>query len=271
MAVGVAETASAPLGTPLAERWSRGAWTVVPAPGITGGELDAVACRSPRFCMAVGAGGPGGHALAERWDGRSWSRTPAPLGPGLKGVACTSPTACIAVGSYIEDWNGHRWSVAVAARTVRGQLLAISCSGRRSCVAAGVASDTGTYSERPLVWAWNGRRWSRQAQASAADLIIPTNRLTAVACPSTRSCMAVGEGPGSGISSTNLGESWNGVRWSLQRVPGTGGLTAVACPSTRWCAAVNSALIYKSAAPAAIEIYTNPVRREPPTSGHHSS
>jgi len=44
------------------------------------------------------------------------------------------------------------------------------------------------------------------------------NLLEAVACPSATSCAAVGFATESGVE-VNLGERWNGTRWSIVPTP----------------------------------------------------
>ena len=179
-------------------------WTRLTLPP-DGQSLASVSCTSPSFCEAVGVGRFLG--LAERWNGRRWTvqRTPFPLGAAvmqLNGVACASPSACVAVGFYvaggydrelplIEFWNGRAWAIqptpepdpASAGDPLRkdAALSGVSCSSPSMCVAVGIydfgfgLSDS---SGRPLVEAWNGRRWSLQ-QAPTFD---EGSSLGAVSC-----------------------------------------------------------------------------------------
>ena len=74
----------------LAEQWDGSGWRIQPAPVPSGAQfsfLNAVACTSASFCVAVGfpfdsAGNPVA-TLEERWNGKSWAiqSTPNPA-PG---------------------------------------------------------------------------------------------------------------------------------------------------------------------------------------------
>jgi hypothetical protein len=75
--------------------------------------------------------------------------------------------------------------------------------------------------------------------ASAAS--VTSGSLTAVACVSRRACTAVG----SDVIASVFAQSWNGTRWSQQRVPIPAApyipaLNAVSCTSTMGCTAVGS-------------------------------
>jgi hypothetical protein len=67
--------------------------------------------------------------------------------------------------------------------------------------------------------------------------------LAGVACPTTKSCFAVGRYSVSGGTKT-LVEHWNGGSWSIESSPnpsgGSANLSGIACPSTKSCFAVGS-------------------------------
>jgi hypothetical protein len=100
-------------------RLSGAMWQRVPSPNTTSptNELDAVACRAARSCVAVGSvTGPPvfgdvhreGGALVEIASGGRWNlapplRTPAQVDDSLASVSCPTPHLCIAVGQSVVD------------------------------------------------------------------------------------------------------------------------------------------------------------------------
>jgi hypothetical protein len=115
----------------IAERWTRGRWTVDRIDAPRGGsilQLESVSCVGSSFCVAVG--GNDVRPVSAIWNGTSWKlvRMPA-VGPeesdsllpgGLASVACSSASDCLAVGGDLMDrFNGTSWS-PVVVRTPRG-------------------------------------------------------------------------------------------------------------------------------------------------------
>jgi photosystem II stability/assembly factor-like uncharacterized protein len=94
--------------------------------------------------------------------GKNWSPLAIPTGIDLYGVACTAATKCIGIGS-----NGPPPSY-------------YSSGGGSPFVAAGVILTTDNF----------GRTWVRQSAPTIAGT------LNGIACPTTRSCLAVGSGLG---------------------------------------------------------------------------
>jgi hypothetical protein len=120
----------------------------------------------------------------------------------LSGVSCMSTDACMAVGSYSVGGEGPR-------RPTAG----------------------GTFAER-----WNGANWAIQSISN--DKSPAGDSLSAVSCPTTSSCTAVGNS-GAGM----LVEHWNGITWATQRLPSPKGatrslLSAVSCSSPDACVTV---------------------------------
>jgi hypothetical protein len=216
-------------------------------------ELLAVSCVSADACIAVGQSALPTLTLAERWDGHEWTIVPSPnprnaRGSELTGVSCATASACVAVGdfnngsrdlAFAERWNGKKWTVMRTQDHTslrNSELLSVSCSSSRSCVAVGdsylgLHDNALTLAER-----WNGRKWTMQRSLSPdghADL-------TGVSCPSRTACTAIGNSATKGT----LAERWNGRRWTMQRIPDlrrqneSSALWAISCPSTRSCTAV---------------------------------
>ena len=229
----------------LAAGWNGSVWTQITTPPVTGG-LTGVSCTAAKSCLAVG--GP----LAMAWNGTAWTQqtiaTPGEVSTSLADVACMTTSDCMAVGSYTESsgaqltlaehWNGTAWSVLrtfTQADPLSG-LSGVSCNTATACTAVGAfvtRSDTlATLAER-----WNGRSWRVQPVPDPAGAKV--SALTAVSCPAAAWCMTVGY-TYSGGAQQAIAERWNGSRWALLPVVGSGWLAAVSCTSTTNCEAVGS-------------------------------
>jgi hypothetical protein len=83
--------------------------------------------------------------------------------------------------------------------------------------------------------------WSRTSSPNPSGSTGST--LSAVACPTTTSCFAVGRYT-IGATTKTLAEHWNGSSWSIESSPnpgsGSANLSGVACPSAHSCFAVGS-------------------------------
>jgi hypothetical protein len=97
----------------------------------------------------------------------------------------------------------------------------------------------------PMVSTAHGASWHLQTVPPAPTQSQGSGQLNGVSCPSSRTCVAVGElgavedlGPG-----TTLGELWNGSSWKQQSTPNVRGqyaqeLEGVSCRSVTACTAV---------------------------------
>jgi hypothetical protein len=196
-----------------------------------GGVLSGVSCTSATLCIAVGdwlrpycfyihnrispvcVGSPS--TLGETWmdpagqGNGAWSIQPTPSPKSatlqgksvLTGVSCISSTACTAAGYYIgpvqgatlaENWNGDHWYQPQPAGIYPGMpiiygwtgLYGVSCTAA-ACTAVGRGGGVGLVevSAQP----WSDTVWTVQPSPSLASSV-----LSAVSCPSTSSCIAVG-------------------------------------------------------------------------------
>ncbi len=241
----------------LVEQWSGTSWSIESTPvprGSYESYLQGVSCSSRSACTAVGYYFPNPgptQMLAERWQGHRWTieRPPRPRGArdtSLEGVSCSSATACMAVGHYtirtggekplVERWNGTRWVLELPPNP-RGaslvELLAVSCSSSTACTAVG---DRGSYTTTTVAERWNGHRWKIERTPGHAGA------LRAVSCPTTNSCMAVGDS-NIGYDTYMLAEQWNGHRWTVNPLPTVTNqnqtyLNGVSCASRQVCTAV---------------------------------
>jgi hypothetical protein len=264
-----AVVASIALGVCLARAQAAGAasWSIQrtpTAPGATEGAFSGVSCPSPTACTAVGHFTDAlgfGDTLAERWNGTSWriQRTPRPGGATsslLFDVSCASPRSCTAVGSATEPsgitvplaerWNGRSWSIQPTPRPLANggrvaYLGGVSCASTKTCVAVGFSGNRAGTRGRAIAERWNGTGWTieRTAQPSGAAVSF----LSALSCPSPRSCTAAGYLTNRGGLGETLVERWNGTSWTVQPTPTPTGATlvqlvGVSCAEPSVCTAV---------------------------------
>jgi hypothetical protein len=230
-------------------------WSVTPAPSpatsVNTG-LWGVACTGASSCFAVGSSQRAQQSpkqLIERWNGNAWSTMTNPRGLSaatLSDVACPATANCFAVGSrsgkaLAEFWNGHTWSLmkAPSPRGIRVRLIGIACPTRTSCVAVGSYWPTANR-QRPLAEHWNGKTWAIMTTPTLADGYIA---FSAIACPSAKSCFAVGTRLTGSGNTTTLVEHWNGTKWATMTSANVGGsaagsLTGIACVNGATCFAV---------------------------------
>ena len=237
-------------------------WTSTP-PADVNDSFAGVACASATSCTAVGKHATGGAfdiAIGEHWNGAQWSSL-ATLQPiadtpsALSSVRCTSASNCVAVGAQnttigsaplAERWNGSAWSLqAIAAppNVANALLDSVSCANASRCAAVGQQGDSYQYDMHSLAELWNGTTWSLQSVPQPGFL----SQLSAVACPSTSRCFAVGSTATAAYAPiTLLIDQWNGTRWSRMSVPSTGRYYAsllqdITCVSATDCTAVGGA------------------------------
>ena len=202
----------------------------------------AVLCSSGTACTAVadfttttasgkliGAG--------EGWDGTRWTtqvvtKPVQQLGSGPRPILCfTAPrSACTAAPHWPAGATGVIYGIP-------------SCSSSASCTEVGEYVNA-SGATLPLAEHWNGTAWSFQTVPNPADATPHDGLvLSAVSCPSSTACVAVGSYSNSnGRALIPLVERWNGTKWTIQSVPAGGGrgagLTAVSCSSGSACTAV---------------------------------
>lgn len=251
----------------LAEGWNGSRWrlqtTLMPGRGKTS-ELDAVWCVSASACTAAG-----GYTnsfgtsltLAERWNGSNWALQPTPNAAGSAGgkftaVSCGSAKRCAAVGydanlvgmdvTMAQEWNGVAWRARTTPNpsgAVPTSLSAVSCVSSRECTAVGFYAPGFVRHVLALAERWNGTRWSIQQTAKLPGAL--ESEFDGVSCASARACTAVGSYLSAAGKPLALVETWNGLRWSVQKTPVPAGagatqFAAVSCTSASACTAVGS-------------------------------
>src|SRR5262249_4497277 len=136
--------------------------------------------------------------FAEVWTRDRWRpTTPVRIlgSSSFTAITCSSSRACLAVGDsgiggILETWDGLHWRLSsrLKAPSAVVGLRGISC--RESvCVAAGW--EPRRQGSQALAATWNGDSWTLLRLNTRAKN--SPKGLSAVSCPSTQACMAVGD------------------------------------------------------------------------------
>jgi hypothetical protein len=251
--------------SPLAEGWNGTAWTIQATPvvpGATTGGLHDVSCTAATACTTVGFDGAGTSlTLAERWNGTTWTvqSSPSPSGAttsALHAVSCPTATSCTGVGYYFnstgvgvtlaEIWNGTSWSIKATpnpAGAKRSTFNSVACASATTCIGSGyTVSSAGP--ELTLAEIWNGTAWTVQSTPNPAGA--RNSLLAAVSCPSSTTCISIGNYVSSADVKMTLGEAWTATGgWKLQSTPNPASaagsvLRGLSCAATTACTAVGS-------------------------------
>jgi hypothetical protein len=242
--------------------------------------LHDVTCVLPGRCIAVGnflpvdkdaaSGDPDGdgqaaHTLVESFDGTNWHHLPSPdLGRGgaeLSSISCPGVDDCVAVGFYIparftmqaptypliESYDGKRWRVIPSPSVGPNSVLeSVSCPNSSSCTAVGY--ETTNIGQNPgdsfFIEDFNGQSWTVTSTSPPAGT---NSELDSVSCPSTSSCVAVGNAAPKSDTTVTLPliEVFSGGLWTATTTPaygtGSGILYDVSCMSVGDCVAVGNA------------------------------
>ena len=201
------------------------------------GPLTAIACSSPTSCVAVG----GATVASTANGGTTW--TPQQLeSVALTGVACPSTSTCIAVGSdapqssgcdsgitYSTHTGGQSWtSTPTRCFTPSG----ISCANAARCMVSGTQASGSTNYGAVLRSVDGGNVWRSADVLKQAD-----TGLSAISCPSSAVCVAVGNSTSQPIVRTeDGGASWTGAVPSMPTGESNSYL-AVSCASASACQA----------------------------------
>jgi len=261
----------------LVEQWDGTSWPTIPSPtparnGFRVQNLDTndISCPSPTDCTAVGTyylqsstafNEATLNPLVEHWNGTRWSIVPTPNPDptnaeqdygDLYGVSCPTATSCMAVGqyttrgplapthSYIQHWNGTRWSIVPTSNPTNTRLYAVSCSTATTCIAVGASA-----ANKPLAQRWNDNTWSTLPTANPTDSVY--GPLTGVSCPTLTDCTAVGYdyplNPRNNGHTVSFSEHWDGTTWTILTSPNPTDatdtrLSRVSCPNTTTCTAI---------------------------------
>ena len=191
-------------------------WTSQTIPNSSGLYLEDIACASTHLCFAGGSryatSGAGSNVLL-RWSGSTWAQIPAPE-PGSSGATDT--------------------------------IDSLACSSPGSCVGLGQSATTsGPVSLFGL--ALSGGVWKAVAVSTPGVPSLGYPDATAIACPTSSHCLAVGLGAGISPSGAPISGTFtissNGSSWSAPKlleiqISTPSRLTGMACPAVSTCFAV---------------------------------
>jgi hypothetical protein len=189
-------------------------------------------------------------------------------------VSCPTATDCTAVGSWeevenfgdftsielplVESFNGTSWSMQPLSEPsgLQASLASVSCPTTGACAAVGSTPLLG--SQQPIVATLGVGKWT------VTQLTVPSNAgstaLTAVSCPTSNSCTAVGlinavfefvspllgpTGPGFETAGDPVALEWQGSRVTADApLPLPSGaeaaINSVSCPAPATCGAVGA-------------------------------
>jgi hypothetical protein len=135
------------------------------------------------------------------------------------------------------------WSIQPVPKPANSgdaELSGVSCASTRDCVAVGWRDVPATDSPVPLVERWDGSTWST-VHTPTSTAPGWSGWLSAVSCPSSSACVAVGLAYSHDSTPGPFAERWHGSSWSIERVPELGdaeALDGVSCASNTDCTAV---------------------------------
>ena len=222
-----------------------GTWAAGQVPsGVT--SINDVACANESECVAVGDEGPNQFVwMTSSSQGRGWNlqTTNQFLVPisELTGVSCTTTGHCAAVGpqffqyglvsspgaAYVSTDGGAIWAISTQPGAPTDPM-SVACPTASFCMEAG-GSVIRTSSDGGSTW--------------TASIVPAGLSLTAVSCPTTTDCTAVGA-DSTGATIVGTDDGWQTVHAeTLPTSVGYTDLAAISCPTTSFCMAVGGNLI----------------------------
>ncbi len=240
----------------------------VPVASVDSARLVSVACPAASVCVAVGRYSSSGRqqGLLLSGHGTTWTATRAPLPAGaaaspqasVLAVACATSSACVAVGQYAgassdyallltghgSSWAGRRAPLpADAAGRPAAVLDSIACASASACTAVGSYRDEAGNRQGMLVTG-HGNSWTATRSPLPASATVPGAMLSAVTCPLTTECVAVGS---FSADAQGFMVSGTGTAWTAAQIPppsraaaSTTAFRSIACFSASSCVAVGS-------------------------------
>jgi len=192
----------------------------------TRSRLMAVSCADSS-CLGLGVlGAAWNPPIIDRLHDDKWTisqvvHTSLHNGHWMNGVSCVTEKWCMVVGgrtprphdaahsAFSEVWAGGRFRQYVTANATLGDLLSVSCTSKRNCIAVGDRAVALAVQE-PMAERWDGSRWTL--------ISMPRNQhhleLTSVSCASANFCLAVGVDDVN-LPSVLFTERWNGTSWRV--------------------------------------------------------
>jgi len=238
-----------------------GSWTFAngPVPGDASAanadvQISGLSCSSASFCVAVGTYADDNDVqqglLLTMTDG-SWEATTAPVPAGAAGgqgmdtylnaVSCWADGACVAVGTYMPatgskatmaiELDDGTWSPtavappANASTTPDVNMTMVACDPSGTCAAAGIYN--------PMFSSFTSVQLATNAGGSWSSVEAPGfyDSVSAIACPTTGDCTAVGDDIDSNGFQQALVLQQSDTGWTATTVPVPGESTPVAPPA----------------------------------------
>lgn len=219
------ENGGTPQETAVFAHWNGHTWSLRRAPRSSGVILENVSCASSRDCWAAGIRPRG--SVFQPWtayhlSGHRWRVAKLPSSGRYQAelsVSCHRASTCWAFGHDSRAkpvalrLTGNRWRRVptalpplasspdtVGLTRIQGEFNGLSCVSERDCWAVGAVTINGDVT-KSLVEHWTGEKWK---VASAGYPIpieaprrvgpgYPRTQLSSIDCPSSGSCVAVGE------------------------------------------------------------------------------
>ena len=158
-------------GTSLV-RWDGTAWSIQPTGAPAGGTITALAALASNDVWAVGRQPAG--ALIEHWNGVAWQSVSPPVdtppSASLNAISAESANDVWAVGGGADRavalrWDGGRWTLVPGPPSPdEGE------TGTTALWAVAAVSPADVWASGGGLWSWDGTRWQRSDDESAADV-----------------------------------------------------------------------------------------------------
>jgi hypothetical protein len=172
------------------------------------------------------------HISPRRVRAHRFGRLAVAVGLIVGGLAGAQPAGAAAVWSMNSSPN--------PAGSISTTLTGVACPTTTNCFAVGRYTAGGF--TKTLIEHWNGSGWGSMPSPNPGSAA--SSNLSGIACPSTKSCFAVGSYSVGGGQRT-LVEHWNGSAWGFltganPSIATDASLTGVSCPNLKGCFAVGS-------------------------------
>jgi hypothetical protein len=262
--------------------WSVSSTALPPDAGNDNGlpRMADIACSSSTACAAVGyyyrPGGVYYSALVVSGSGDSWTAISPSLPAGvdptyassqLGSVSCPVDADCVAVGAYYgggryygliatgsnASWESQQapWPADSSPNGAGTGVQSVSCPSGDSCTAVGTYLTVDGTDEALLLTrspsGWSAQSAPLPADASPRQYADDHSTLSAVDCPESGSCLAVGRyettaGTIAAFVIGTTGQAWvsNGVPLPAGSLGSPVEIPSIDCVSTFFCAAVGS-------------------------------
>jgi hypothetical protein len=195
--------------------------------------LSSTNCWSPGYRSTTHKGTTSTYAVMEHWDGARWSPMSTPVGGAELGrVDCASAAECWAAGyteassglttPVVERWDGRTWNkvlLPVPSVDKDAYVDSVTCLSSSDCFALGGAGVRANAPFSPLVFHFDGTKWSVMAKVG-----LPAGYKSAdleeMRCPSPANCVAEGvEIPQGSYFDHVYSQIFNGSTWKVVQMP----------------------------------------------------